>query len=157
MANPSMKTLLKSRYNGAFTLVEIMVVVVIIGLLAAVALPAFSRVTKKTRVSSFINDLKKFEEAVALYSQANGVVPPDYNAGIKPTELAEYLPKLDFTVPTQLKGLWDWDDHNTYHRISVEGMSSDDSRLVDEAIDDGNLETGVVQFDGHFRYFIWRS
>ncbi|MGJ3242619.1 MAG: type II secretion system protein [Opitutales bacterium] len=46
-----------------FTLVEIMIVVVIIGLLAAMAIPAFQKVRDSSQASRIANDMKKVTEA----------------------------------------------------------------------------------------------
>ena len=93
-----------------------------------------------------------------MYAQEYGSEPPDYNIGVKPTELAPYLTKVDFTTPTQLGGLWDWDNTSTYRRISVvNGMSAESALLVDKAIDDGDLTAGRVTYDGtNLRYYLWQ-
>lgn len=137
-----------------FTLVEIMVVVVIIGLLAAVAIPAFNRVQQKSRLSAFLNDLRKIEDAVNLYAQERGSFPPDYDGGIVVPELSPYLTKPNFTISTPLGGFWDWDNHPGYVRISVAPITAANAQLVDTAIDDGNLSTGKVTHDGSaLRYY----
>jgi prepilin-type N-terminal cleavage/methylation domain-containing protein len=56
----------KSR-NG-FTLVEIMIVVAIIALLAAIAVPGFLRARKRSQASRILNDLRMIDSAVDQYS-----------------------------------------------------------------------------------------
>jgi prepilin-type N-terminal cleavage/methylation domain-containing protein len=58
---------LKSRRTG-FTLVEIMIVVAIIALLAAIAVPGFLRARKRSQASRIINDLRLIDSAVDQYA-----------------------------------------------------------------------------------------
>jgi prepilin-type N-terminal cleavage/methylation domain-containing protein len=51
-----------------FTLVEIMIVVAIIALLAAIAVPGFLRSRKRSQASRIINDLRLIDSAVDQYS-----------------------------------------------------------------------------------------
>ena len=62
-----MKMNLRSRRTG-FTLVEIMIVVAIIALLAAIAVPGFLRARKRSQASRIINDLRLIDSAVDQYS-----------------------------------------------------------------------------------------
>ena len=62
-----MKTNLSSRRSG-FTLVEIMIVVAIIALLAAIAVPGFLRARKRSQASRIINDLRLIDSAVDQYA-----------------------------------------------------------------------------------------
>src|SRR5213080_2010215 len=54
----------------AFTLVEIMIVVAIIALLAAIAVPGFLRARKRSQASKIINDLRLIDSAMAQYAIA---------------------------------------------------------------------------------------
>jgi prepilin-type N-terminal cleavage/methylation domain-containing protein len=57
----------RSRRAG-FTLVEIMIVVAIIALLAAIAVPGFLRARKRSQASRIINDLRLIDSAIDQYA-----------------------------------------------------------------------------------------
>jgi prepilin-type N-terminal cleavage/methylation domain-containing protein len=54
--------------RGGFTLVEIMIVVAIIALLAAIAVPGFLRARKRSQASRIINDLRMIDSAMDQYA-----------------------------------------------------------------------------------------
>lgn len=57
-----------NRKRSGFTLVEIMIVVAIIALLAAIAIPGFLRARKRSQASKIINDLRLVDAAVDQYA-----------------------------------------------------------------------------------------
>ena len=57
-----------SRKNRGFTLVEIMIVVAIIALLAAIAVPGFLRARKRSQGTTIKNDLRLIDAAVDQYA-----------------------------------------------------------------------------------------
>ena len=63
-------TLLQRRPK-AFTLVEIMIVVAIIALLAAIAVPGFLRARKRSQASRILNDLRLIDNACDMYAIEN--------------------------------------------------------------------------------------
>lgn len=60
-----------NKRRGGFTLVEIMIVVAIIALLAAIAVPGFLRARKRSQASRVINDLRLIDSAVDQYAIEN--------------------------------------------------------------------------------------
>ena len=56
------------RNQRGFTLVEIMIVVAIIALLAAIAVPGFLRARKRSQASRILNDLRMIDSAVDQYA-----------------------------------------------------------------------------------------
>ena len=65
-----MKNMNKSK---GFTLVEIMIVVVIIGLLAAMAIPAFQKVRQASQDKAVLNNARQLSAAADQYYLENGV------------------------------------------------------------------------------------
>jgi general secretion pathway protein G len=65
----------------AFTLVEILIVVVILGILAAIAVPKFSNASVVARENSLKEDLRMLRTQVGIYKANHNDVPPGYPAG----------------------------------------------------------------------------
>jgi type IV pilus assembly protein PilA len=62
-----------SRSTKGFTLVEIMIVVVIIGLLAAMAIPAFKKVRENSVNGALKNDARQLSSAAQQYMLENSI------------------------------------------------------------------------------------
>src|SRR5471030_2890308 len=66
-----MKTI-KTRRKAGFTLVEIMIVVAIVGLLAAIAVPNFIRARATSQANACINNLRQIDAAINEWALENG-------------------------------------------------------------------------------------
>ena len=63
---------MKRSIQKGFTLIELMIVVAIIGILAAVALPAYQDYTIKAKIGNALSSVDSLKTAVALCAQENG-------------------------------------------------------------------------------------
>lgn len=147
-----------SRRSSAFTLVEIMIVVTIIALLAAIAVPSFLRARRRSQNTRFVNDLRIASSAFEVYAaeHASGY-PPNALPGVLPPGMATYFsPTFDFTAPTPIGGTWDWSNRKTSNFVGVAVLSptADDTQLqeIDAMIDDGNLSQGSFTKVGANRF-----
>ncbi|MGB0416130.1 MAG: type IV pilin protein [Coraliomargarita sp.] len=71
---------MNTKSKKGFTLVEIMIVVVIIGLLAAMAIPAFQKVREQSREKAITNNLRQIASAGQQYILEEGVTEAGYTA-----------------------------------------------------------------------------
>jgi type IV pilus assembly protein PilA len=85
-----MKKQYSSRSKG-FTLVEIMIVVVIIGLLAAMAIPAFQKVRTSSQDKAVLNNARQLSSAADQYFLENGVSSVTLGALVGPTSYVKSL------------------------------------------------------------------
>lgn len=84
-----MKRALSPKHR-AFTLVEIMIVVAIIALLAAIAVPGFLRARKRSQASKILNDLRLIDGAVDQYAIENSKASGDI---VNTADWTNYLKK----------------------------------------------------------------
>ncbi len=68
------------RVQQGFTLIELMIVVAIIGILAAVALPAYQDYTVRAKISEVMLAADGCKTGVAEYLQSNNAFPPSTDA-----------------------------------------------------------------------------
>ncbi|MBK9114870.1 MAG: pilin [Betaproteobacteria bacterium] len=83
------------RIQQGFTLIELMIVVAIIGILAAIALPAYQDYTVRARVSEGITAAGACKTAVAEYVASNGSMPLDLTASGCQSATTKYVTGLD--------------------------------------------------------------
>jgi len=138
-------------------LVEIMVVVVIIGLLAAASLPAYRLITLRSRAASVVNDFRTFSTVFIAYSIQNGRYPDDGDPQVVPPQVAGQLPG-NFSQRSPIGGVYKWNFDIPADGVPAKAaiilqaaagnpLLDDVEQLeaIDKQMDDGNLTTGNIQ------------
>ncbi len=141
-----MKTTIRAKQG--FTLIEIMIVVFIIGVLAAIAIPAIQKQVRNARAASFVSDIRTLSNAAQQYALESGWWVPDYASGAFPAELDGYFSRRKFELGTTLGGVWDFEQDDVGDFTSAVGVVNaaygDEVFIqVDKVLDDGNLNTGL--------------
>lgn len=80
------------RTQQGFTLIELMIVVAIIGILAAVALPAYQDYTTRSKITEVMLQVDACKNAVSEFIQSNNAFPADADAaGCNSTTTTKYM------------------------------------------------------------------
>jgi general secretion pathway protein G len=74
-SRPSSRRSLTRRSQGAFTLVELLLVLVILGILAALVLPKFTGRTEQARITAAITQISTFKTALDSFEVDTGGYP----------------------------------------------------------------------------------
>ena len=70
-----------NKIQQGFTLIELMIVVAIIGILAAIAIPAYQDYTIRSKVTELVNAAGVCKTSIAEYYQAKGSMPGSASIG----------------------------------------------------------------------------
>jgi len=149
--------------SRGFTLVEVLIVVVILGILAAIVIPQFADAANDTRKTAFVTDVRNFAGALERYTATTGLTPPDGSSGQLPAELTDYIRQDSYESGTPLGGVWDI-EQNGFAGASLAvgvhfdgtGATRDDDYMVtiDAMLDDGDLATGGFRRLAAGRYYM---
>jgi len=66
----------KVKNKKGFTLIELMIVVAIVGILAAIAIPAYLDYTKKAKMAETLNAFDAIAQSASEYHASTAVFPP---------------------------------------------------------------------------------
>lgn len=80
MPNQSSSQTIRLARRGGFTLVEILVVIVIIGILAAIAIPAVNQAVTRGKNAAMKLEVNGLDQAVNQYNDRYGDFPPDFSS-----------------------------------------------------------------------------
>ena len=140
---------LQSKAESGFTLIELLVAIAIIGLLSAIAMPAYSQYKERASVARVASELRSFSSAFIAYTIDNEDYPPDSHL-LLPPGMTDYIPQQIWDTPTAIGGNYNWEgpDGYPYAGISIFGYSAgtDILETLDSMLDDGNLNVGKFRY-----------
>ncbi len=130
-----------------------MIVVVIIGILAALGIPALQRVHERSLATRLANDFRQFESGFQRYALESGQWPAAGAMATIPVGMIGYLPE-SFTNASPLGGNYQWSGPS--HVIVLLGSNATDAIMqrVDAILDDGDLTTGDFQKKAGVGYYL---
>lgn len=147
--------------RGAFTLVEILIVVVILAVLSALVMPGFVGAMEQTTQGAFIADIKTYANGAVAFWAKEGTYLEDSDSGVLPTGFGEYVDPRGWERGTPIGGVWDAElyEWGVTSAVGVHfdgtGETRDDAYMlaIDAVMDNNDLETGVFRKLGEGRYY----
>ena len=167
--------------NRGFTIVELLIVIVVIAILAAITIVAYNGIQTRAKASAIISDLKATEKAFKLYKASSGAnmwwkdddsaLTGSGNPSISQiissqADYKNYLQKAPTTDGLGAPGVWIYDNEQDVYNgcsISTAGVNlgianatnTDLMQAIDTTLDDGNLYCGKIRISsGWFLYTI---
>lgn len=136
-----------------FTLVEILIVVVILGILAAIVVPQFSSASDEARQATFVSDVRSYAQAAEYYMAKTGLLLPDSGSGTFPSEWGTYIDEDKWLAGPSIGGEWDIERDSFagmsagfgVHFNGVPPQSDAYMQAIDAKFDDGSLTSGAFR------------
>ncbi|MFZ1834541.1 MAG: pilin [Pseudomonadales bacterium] len=92
------------RVQQGFTLIELMIVIAIVGILAAVALPAYQDYTVRAKLSEPMARASEAKTSVAEYFASKGVLPSDGSTDVFNTSAAGKVESVSWSYTSPSEG-----------------------------------------------------
>lgn len=146
-----------------FTLIELLLVVLILGLLAAIVIPQFWDTSDEAKQQVFMADLRTFAEAAMVYEVRTGLYLENSGSGQLPAGFADYIEEQKWLQKTPIGGVWDSELNSfgiksalgVHFWAAAGGPARNDAfmQMIDQKCDDGNLATGNFRKLDTDRYY----
>jgi prepilin-type N-terminal cleavage/methylation domain-containing protein len=149
--------LANSRRRAGFTLVEVMIVVAIISLLAALSIPSLKRARERAQAVALAVEFRAIRDSVDMYwaehNKPTGLIAKYGYQGF-PDGMNQYFPKRnDWLAGPRTGGYWLWyfDPSKAFGYDSLiciynSALTTDQMKQIDATLDDGNLSTGTFTY-----------
>ncbi len=139
----------KAGTRHGFSVIELMVVVTVIGIIAAIAIPGFRQARDASIASRLANDWRIFAGAFETHATASGTWAVDGIGNSLPPEVEPYLEGTSWAEEAPSGGMWDWEQGRLGTKAAVALTATDPKPeifvRVDRIIDDGNVTSGSFQ------------
>jgi prepilin-type N-terminal cleavage/methylation domain-containing protein len=144
--------------HAGFTLIEIMIVVAVIGLLCAIAVPGIINARTTAQNTYLMEELKETTEAFQMYEADNQILPLQSSGvslaistvGVVPPGMELYMPKNSHWT-NGAYGTWLWiywpgvlPGYQGFIYLYNPNLTDDAMKFLDTKLDDGNTSTGSI-------------
>lgn len=134
--------------KSGFTIVELLIVVVVIGILAAIVTVAYNGITERARINQASSELASFKKAMLAYKVINGELPPvgdSWNYNTNPPDCSRFDAVVSALDGAGYRGLkstdpwgncWGYDD-NDCNTGSVGGSNTNLKSIGPDGLNGG--------------------
>ena len=142
---------IQRKTQQGFTLIELMIVIAIVGILAAIALPAYQDYTVRSKMSEPMAALAEAKTTVAEYYASNSGLPTNatsfgINTAVRNSDIFQSLDITGSAEPVHLYAVVYgsvWGDDGNEYSFQLSGSTNADGTMTWECLPDtGGLATG---------------
>lgn len=160
----------KKNKSSGFTIVELLIVIVVIAILAAISIIAYTGIQNRSKITAIANDIKQLDKAFRLFATSEGRstwwIDEDLAGGNNPsiatlisqTNLKNYYQKLSPSTIAATSNVRYDNDGDAYSgcggsttagvNIYFYDIPQDTVQSIDATIDDGDLACGNITYGG---------
>jgi prepilin-type N-terminal cleavage/methylation domain-containing protein len=131
------ETMLKLRNSKGFTLIELMVVIVVIGILAGIAIPRFMGAQDRSRIGAAESDINAMRQALGLYE----IDHSSYDLGT----INSYPDLVDALVDPNLNAYMSLPDTNNFTWGSYAGTDTSYTLVINAKDNNSTPITGTPE------------
>ena len=142
---PQHRVLRRELRIAGFTLVELMIVVSVIGLLVAIAVPNYNNYRLNAKVARTAAEMRGLSAAFVAYKAGTDLYPPDSHLTLPPG-MEDFINPAIWADETPLGGHYNWEgpDIYPYAGLSIFEPTAPPRAIItlDQMLDNGDLNTG---------------